>query len=287
MARRCTCSRIIGLLHEDPRLRTLPLAAQALWLHLAHAMLRPGFDGALPFRDPRRVSLLVSAEVSEVVPLLGLLIAEGLLAEEGESLVAPLLREAEARVLAARRNGAKGGRPRRDETAEQAARRRQGELLMPIEAPRKPPETSAAGFPRTTTTSSSLSERESKSVAREETLQHQLGAEVAQIAGLDASRLDPRPVSEWLEAGASPELVRHVVGQVSRRPGYEAGKVTSLRYFSAAILRELELSELEPVTQAPSLPPLGEVATDFERKVQAWKESGYQGPAPQRATRAA
>lgn len=280
MARRCTCSKIIGLLHEDPRLRTLPLAAQALWLHLAHAMLRPGFDGALPFRDPRRVSLLVSAEVSEVVPLLGLLIAEGLLTEEGESLVAPLLREAEARVLAARRNGAKGGRPRRDETAEQAARRRQGELLMPIEAPRKPPETSAAGFPRTTT-SSSLSERDSKPVVREETWQ-QLGGELVRIAGLDPSRMDRRPVREWLEAGASPELIRQVFGQVSGRPGYEAGKVSSLRYFGAAIMRELEAA-----VPASSLPPLGQVATDFELEVQRWKESGYQGPAPQRVTRAA
>ncbi|MBS7792179.1 hypothetical protein KTR66_19425 [Roseococcus sp. SDR] len=279
MARRCTCSKIIGLLHEDPRLRTLPLAAQALWLHLAHAMLRPGFEGALPFRDPRRVSLLVSAEVSEVGPLLGLLIAEGLLAEEGESLVAPLLREAEARVLAARRNGAKGGRPRRDETPEQAAaRRRQGELLMPIAAPRKPTETSAAGFPGS---SSSLSKTESNSVSREETWQ-QLGAELVTIAGLDASRVERRPVREWLEAGASPELIRHVVRQVSSWAGFKAEKISTLGYFGKAIMRELEAG-----SPGASLPPIGEAATDFELEVQKWKESGYQGPAPQRKARAA
>lgn len=114
-----------------------------LWLLLAEAMVMPGFDGVLPFTDPRRVSLLVSESQTEVETHLETLIAEQLILREGETLVCPMLREASARTAANRRNGAGGGRPRKGETAEEMHRRRQRELILPIEggAPEKPTET--------------------------------------------------------------------------------------------------------------------------------------------------
>lgn len=276
MARRCTCSRLLDALRDDPRLRTLPLATRMLWLLLADAMAR--FEGVLPFGDARRVSLLVSEPVTDVETHLETLIAEGLLVREGAGLASPLLREAAARTSAARENGRKGGRPRRGESAEEAARRRQGELLMPVGGVgAKPSETQPAEPPATTTTLSVLTSHQSP-VAREGW--QQLGQEVVRVAGLTARRIDWTPARDWLGMGASADLVLRVVVDVVARAGFDAARVSSLRYFTPAIERALR--DGVPASLAAPAPPfvIHHDSTPYLDAVEAWEATCRTGPRP-------
>ena len=133
MARRCLCARLLAALHEDPRLRTLPLAARMLFLLVAEAAARSPVPGVLPFGGTARVSLLVSAGETETQTHLETLCEEGLLVRgAADTLAVPLLVEAASRAEVARRNGARGGRPLKGETPEAYQRRKQGEMILQI-----------------------------------------------------------------------------------------------------------------------------------------------------------
>lgn len=278
MARRCICSRLLASLAEDPRLRTLPLASRMLWLLLAEAMARPGFDGVLPFSDPRRVSLLVSEAQTEVETHLETLIAERLILREGDTLVCPLLREASARTAANRRNGAGGGRPRKGETAEEMHQRRQREMILPIPggASEKPTETERWNTPSAgaaargpTTTENQFTD----SVSRDGW--QQLAKDVIAEFGLTHPRPDWTQARLWLEAGATPEQVFAVVRGIVER-GTKARSELSLAYFTKAILRVAKGEA--PMPQPASAPP--EAPGDFERQMDAWQRNGCRGPMP-------
>jgi hypothetical protein len=286
MGSRCSCDRIEAMLEGSPWFKTLPGGARWLCFKLVKLMATPSYAGAIPFADPRRVSLLVSMEVSEVETHLETLIETGLLArDDRDRLSCPALGDVAARTAAARQNGARGGRPRKGESSEDAARRRQGELLMPIGgAPEKPSETqrwetpSAGAAPRTTS-SSSLKSETTPPVAREGEWQ-QLARDVIAKARLALKRPDWTPARAWLEAGATPELVLRVVAEMAARSTFDPSKITTIGYFTPAITRAIE--------QPPAALPgervsYGHEDTDFDRRVRAWEESGHRGPPPRLA----
>lgn len=245
MARRCTCARLLSAVELDPRLRTLPLAVRMLFLLVAEASARMPTAGLLPFRETRRVSLLVSAPETEVETGLETLLREGLLREEAGGLAVPMLLDLPPRAEAARRNGAAGGRPRKGETAEAARERRQREMLLPMPAA-KPTETQAEkpAAPATTTVVSSvptgLVGKSRAPSARETPDWVSLGEEVAELARLDGARggFDYRPVQTWLAEGATPDQVRAAVQRAASRPTYSPHRVKSIAYFAAAVADE-------------------------------------------------
>lgn len=272
MARRCICSRLLDHVKGDPRLRTLPMATRMLWVLLAEAMARPGFDGVLPFSDPRRVSLLVSASQTEVETHLETLIAEGLIEREGDALACPMLREAAARTVAARRNGAAGGRPRKGETVEaMRLRRAQSEMLMPTGKPTETQkwETLSAGVsPRTTTTESQTTQSGDW---------QKLAQEAIRVAGLQLKRPDWTPARDWLATGLTADAILDMIGDMAARPNFDAAQVTTLRYFTPAIRRQANAGEaMEAV--GLSLTPHGD--SPLALAIRAWEERGRTGPCP-------
>jgi hypothetical protein len=200
----------------------------------------------LPFREPARVSLLVSASETETETQLETLRREGLIRDEGAGIGVPLLLDAPPRAEVARRNGAVGGRPRKGESKEAYRERRQREMLLPLPAAAvaaKPSETQPAKPVPTTTTTVSVSSGSSEEggrSARETPAWVSLGAEVAELAGMDGARggFDYRPVQAWLAEGATPDQVRAAVQRVVARPGYSARRVHSLRFFDAAVAEQ-------------------------------------------------
>lgn len=247
MARRCLCARLLAALHEDPRLRTLPLATRMLFLLLAEAAAASPVSGVLPFRETRRVSLLVSASETDVEPALETLLAEGLLAEDaGGGLAVPLLMGLPPRGGAAKRNGARGGRPRKGETPEAAYARRQADMLLPLPggavAAAKPSETQSVKLVSSTTSnnpvvSKSAQEGESSARGAETPEWVSLGAELAELAGMDGARggFNFRPVQAWLAQGIPANVIRAAVTEAVGRKGYEGRRVYSLTYFARAV----------------------------------------------------
>jgi hypothetical protein len=239
MARRCVCGRLLAAVNEDPRLRTLPLAARMMFLLVAEAAARSAVPGVLPFSGTARVSLLVSASETETETHLETLRAEGLLADaEGGGIAVPLLVEAASRAVVARRNGAGGGRPRKGETPEQAYQRRQGAMLLAVQGGAgKPSETQAAKpvSASTTTTSDSVSSSEAVAPAWVS-----LGAELVEVARLDQARggFDYRAVKGWMDQGIGAETIRAAVRRAAGRPGYDPRRVRVLGYFAKAVDEE-------------------------------------------------
>ncbi|MBK1656857.1 hypothetical protein [Paracraurococcus ruber] len=234
MSRRCTCARLLAALGADPRLRTLPLAARALWLLIAEAALATG--GVLPFSGSARVSLLVAAPETEIETQLETLIAEGLLVREGDGLAVPLLADVAPAVASSRANGARGGRPRRGETPEQARlRRSQGSMVLPLPGGAGNPAKPGAETPDHDDDGQSSSSSSPSPTARVEPALA-LAREVAEMAGMDPARSawSAREVQGWLQAGATPGLVRATVADVMTRA---RGVPSTLRYFTQEVER--------------------------------------------------
>jgi hypothetical protein len=219
----------------DPRLRTLPLAARMLWVLILEAM---GADAVLPFASASRIALLVAAPETEVETQLQTLIAERLLAREGDTLVCPMLAAAATRADAARANGRRGGRPRAGESAAEARDRRQREMLMPMPAAApEPSETQAAKPPPDDHDHyESLIEESSSHDARESSAEAavRLAVRLTDLAGMDPARSswDARTVQGWLAAGADAALCAEVVADVMTRAKRPPA---NLRYFDRPI----------------------------------------------------
>lgn len=246
MARRCLCARLLAALHEDPRLRTLPLATRMLFLLVAEAAAASPVSGVLPFRETRRVSLLVSASETEVQTALETLLAEGLLAEDpGGGLAVPLLQALPPRAEAARRNGSRGGRPRKGETPEAAYVRRQSDMLLTL-----PGGAAAAAKPAESRDAKPVSPISSKLITQLSAVEVEgsargtetadwiaLGTELAEIAGMDGARggYNYRPVQAWLNAGIPAGVIRAAVTNAVAQRGYRPGQVYSLGYFNRVV----------------------------------------------------
>lgn len=148
------CAAVLARLRRDHRLATLPLGAKALWLHLAlHATQTE--DGVLAVGTAyglhTGVAMLVQCAEVEVKPNLDILIAAGFVEPIADTAIRIFgLMEATAApqapipakvVQAATKappaphrhmNGKRGGRPRKDETPQQAFERRQREIMLPV-----------------------------------------------------------------------------------------------------------------------------------------------------------
>jgi hypothetical protein len=270
-------------LRRDPRLRLVPLAARALWLLLADALAQmpePGvFRLGLRVGSVREVSLLVSAEETEIETHLETLLETGLVTREADgALSVPLPATGSRRTVAAQGNGRLGGRPRRGETAEQARlRRAQTSLMMPIsggvaETQETHGETHLAGA-----AAAAREEKESKQ-PREETQVSldALGAELAEIAGLDPVRgtYDYRPVMDWRGQGISDALLRQVVAEVAARPGYRPPQ--TLGYFRRPVADAVAAGRMAARPLATTRPEI----TAYLAAVEAWERGGRDGRAP-------
>ena len=219
-----------------------------LFLLVAEAATRGPVFGVVPFAETKRVSLLVSAEETEVETQMETLMREGLIRSgDAGGLVVPMLLDAPPRSEAARRNGAAGGRPRKGETPEAARARRQRELLLMLpggrdvetqetQAPKPAPET---GF-STTTTYSQVVQSVGSGASAETPAWVSLGEELAELVGMDGARggYDYRPVQAWLQAGRSAETIRAAVTRVVSRPGFRREAVRSFGYFAQAVAEQ-------------------------------------------------
>ncbi|MBS7810523.1 hypothetical protein [Roseococcus pinisoli] len=276
------------MLEGTPWFKTLPGGARWLCFQLVKLMATPSYAGAIPFADARRVSLLVSMEVSEVETQLETLVESGLLArDEKGRLSCPSLGAVAARAAVARHNGSHGGRPRKGETAEQMHQRRQREMLYPIAGgtPEKPSETqrwetaSAGAAPRTTS-SSSLKSETTQSVARDGDWQQVARRIVAEL-GLSSPRIVWTPVRDWMAAGATPEIIMRAVHRQAGEKGFDPAKVFSLNFFRNEVKAEIGAAASGGSGTAAAF--YGHEETDLDRQHRAWAESGYRGPPPRLA----
>jgi hypothetical protein len=241
MSSRCLCARLEALLMDLPLFRVAPAGAKWLMFALVKELAKPANAGAIPFSDAGRVSLLVSVSVSEVETYLAILLETGLLLRDaGGALTCPALEGLLARTSRAAENGRKGGRPRRGETAEDAMKRRQGHLMLPVEGkPTKPTaESSRAALTDTDST---------PSVSQDARELYALTERLAVLAGMDPARggYNGAPIRGWLAKGATPELLAEVVERVA---GRSRNPITSFQYFAKAVDEAMEAAR--PATPA-------------------------------------
>lgn len=242
MSSRCLCARLEALLMGLPLFRVAPAGAKWLMFALVKELAKPANAGAIPFSDAGRVSLLVSVSVSEVETYLAILLETGLLVQDaGGALTCPALEGLLARTSRAAENGRKGGRPRRGESAEEAMRRRQGHLMLPVEAkPTKPTAESSRAALTTLESNPSISQSDAREL-------YALTARLAQLAGMDPARggYNGAPIRGWLAKGATPELLEEVVERVA---GRSRNPITSFQYFARAVDEAMEAAR--PATPA-------------------------------------
>jgi hypothetical protein len=241
MSSRCLCARLEALLMDLPLFRVAPAGAKWLMFALVKELAKPANAGALPFSDAARVSLLVSVSVSEVETYMANLLETGLLLRDAAgALTCPALDGLLARTSRAAENGRKGGRPRRGETPEDAMKRRQGHLMLPVEGkPTKPTgESSRASIESNTSINSVSDAREFSGLVEE----------LAAMAGMDPARggYNGSAIRMWLNRGASPDLLREVVARVR---GRSSADITSFAYFSRAVDEALEAAKPQPVEE--------------------------------------
>lgn len=277
MASRCTCDRIEALLEGLPWFKALPGGARWLCFKLVKLMATPAYDGAIPYSDSARVSLLVSMTEPETKTYLETLLETQLLArDDAGRLTCPAMEGVSARARAARENGRKGGRPRKDAAVTPQNDARQVVAKLPIPGGlSKPTETQAwdtpsAGVPpRTTTTCSEVKSSSSTGLSPEACA---LGREAMAIAGIVSRRPDWSPAERWLAAGHSAEHVLSVIRARAASPSYDASRISSLAYFDKAI-----------GTPAPQPQPIQRDSTPWLDAVEAWEEGGRIGPMPELA----
>lgn len=283
------------MLEGTPWFRVIPGAARWLCFKLVKLMATPSFDGAIPFSDPRQVSLLVSMEETEVETQLETLLEKGLLARnDAGALTCPAFGDVSARVRAARENGRKGGRPRKDAAPTPRTDPRQITQILPIDggAAAKPSETqrwetpSAGLAARGSTTTHTLSKDSNSVVAREASGDWvQLAKDAIAEGDLQHRRLTFVEGKVWLAKGAEygkgeaevRSVVLGVVRQVMARPS--TPPITGLGYFTPMIVRVFKGEE---VLSDPSVDGEEERSlADFLRASEAWTAGGCKGPRPE------
>lgn len=274
MARRCLCDRLLAMLDDDARLRSLPLAARMLWLTLARYAAR--FDDVrIPFSGTQRVSLLVSAPETEVETQLETLVSEGLLIRDGAGLRIPLLDAGSAKAAAARANGAKGGRPTNAMKAErERMARAQGNLPLPIQGgAAAAPETH--GNPRAKTPLTRANKESISSIPSSPSSfsAHEVGGLARELATMFALRFSQVGIVEgWLAQGATPAIVRQVAKAFNEMPNRPV--ITSIRYLERDVLAQAEACAPMPAGSPADIAYLADV--------KAWTDGGCLGPAPVR-----
>ncbi|WP_419900706.1 hypothetical protein [Roseomonas sp. USHLN139] len=285
MSRPSPYQRLLVSLAADASFRVLPPMVRLLMHELVAFFAAAPEPGRLRFLGsvPASVSHLVSLNETEVETGLETLAALGLIEHEtaANTLWLRGARAGCARAEAARINGSKGGRPRKNPLPVPG----QTALMLPIqggavetqETEAKPGRESSRAVVLTT------SRREEGSTARELAAWVALGQQVADIAGLDPARggYDFSPVRGWLTKGASPELIVRTVQQVARRPDFATKKIRTLTYFDGAIDRAIKAPRPAVVDQAEET--CARMAEDnYQALLTAWAQNP-KGPRPTRA----
>lgn len=228
---------------DDARLILAPLGAQGLWMHLAIEMRENPETKGFQLGSVGLNQFLTSVSQYEtgnetdkknkLETYLEYLTETGLVKRNADgSVEIPGIAASTDRSAIARENGARGGRPRRGESAEQAAARRAREPMAP--PPRGDLETRENQTGKTRLArAAAAAERKSLGLqAAGATGQVTFGRAVARLAGFEDG-CDIRPVLDWLEHGIDRDVIVQTVRKVSARSGYKAPR--SLRYFSEAI----------------------------------------------------
>ena len=273
MSRRCHCRTLFA----DRRLALLPLAAQGLLFRLVDILAGWTEPGGLRIAgrplSNREIALLVCAEETEVSNHLETLVKTGFVnrSETDGAVSMPLS------AVGERLGAARGGRPKRGETAAQAALRRgQGNLVLPIQGGRAETDAKPVSEPscaRTTTAASSSQEVSQQQV-------QQLGDELTETTGLDPARqmFDYRPIAGWLAAGIPAHVIRDAVGAVAARPSYQARQVRGFGYFDAAVREAAAMPRPAPMpTEDPARAAACRAYTAAFRR---WREAGMLGAPP-------
>ncbi len=259
MAKQSLPESILDVLAR-PELCGAPLAVRGLLAALLVNLWRMRaavfrFGARVP--ETNEVCLALSCTEPELETGLENLIGRGILAREADGAIScPLLAGAFRSAETKRNNGMLGGRPRKGETAAQAAARRQGNLMLPM-----------SGGAETKPKPDALPQ--AKLIA-DEKLQA-LALEVEQAAGVSGEfrRDDARHVAAWLEAGADAPLILRVVAE---KAGRASEPVRGLRYFDKAV-REA-LAAAGPVADAEFDWPA------HARAMEAWQQGGCIGAPP-------
>lgn len=261
MPRACPCDRWLARATSEPAFRLLPpmvrLIAYELiaWAATSPEKGRVWFGPSVPCSVPQAVSRLTGIPEPEVETAIVTLKSIGFLdpAEDPGTLWIAGARQSAARAAAARINGLKGGR-RRKEPVEQT------HMLLPLAGGAEPKGTEYVqpSVPSATTTTESLSSVSGSLPAKptRDAAYVALGEELAALAGLDPvrQRFDYQPVKAWLADGMSAHFIRAVIAEVVARPSYNPGRVNTLAYFTPALHRAR--AEDAPALQAAADQPM-------------------------------
>jgi hypothetical protein len=241
MARKCASAAILETL-RDPRVVTLPAAAQTVWIRIVTAMQGSsisvlGFGSEIMNRTG--IALFSAIAESEIETHLETIIDRGLLMRRADGAVmCPMLVNAAARSEINRINGSKGGRPRKN--GEPPGQR---SLILPINGGKMETE-------KTETDTESLSERaaeassilsnqdnRSDKITVSETEFREVGEAVLAAMEIDPARsyLDYGLVRQWLADGSDRETILEVVKRLSAAARGKGQKITTLKYFTRAI----------------------------------------------------
>ena len=212
------------------------------------------------------------------------LIEKGLLArDEAGRLTCPAMAGISARIRTSRENGRKGGRPRKEPplTPQNDPRQSVQKMVIPGGA-EKPSETQRWETASAGTTTRLSTERSSAADISDDAPWKSVRREMVQIAGLSTA-LSGIPVRQAMAAGMSAEALLDAARRVAARPGYSPTQITGLGYFVR--VAESPASGGVEARDAPRI--VHSEPTEFEMKIRAWKEGGYQGPPPRRQQHAA
>ena len=276
MGRRCQCEKLLEMLETDWRLRIVGRETAMVWLELVRFIHRFGDDLVLRMDTQlgssvgsyAELAFALRIEETQLATHLETLVGRHLLARtQCGGITMPPELGLTARQKAARLNGAKGGRPRKDAqpvspppviqptvrpSAQPSAQR---SLLLPL--PSSPfkkimetqietqRETQKAPTPvfdtTTTTTTASFDSIESKSASGSETPSASLATELAKLAGhrKPPHTRDQSVVNAWLEAGATRDLLQEVFQSVLARE--KCPLSPALSYFDGAVRDALSL----------------------------------------------
>lgn len=282
MARSCAGDKWLKRTVSDAAFRTLPPMVRHLWLDLvayATASDTPG-QFRFPGSVSASVSMLLSLSETDVQTALETLADLGW-AEcdaDGRTLWLAGARDNAARAEAARINGNRGGRPRKGETAEAARARRQPSFLLPIAGTAGASETQETeSEPKRESSRAAClaSSKEEVAAAPRDVGWVSLASELADLAGFDGASggWNATPVRGWMERGATPGLLRQVIGAVAARHGYRDRRVRSFQYFEQAVVEAMAAG----VASSP------EPTSPYAMAMLRWQANGMQGEAPRRS----
>jgi len=262
MARRCASAAILETL-RDPRVVTMPAAAQTVWIRIVTAMQASGISVLKignQMMNRTGIALFIQIAETEIETHLETIIERGLLARDADGAVScPMLQQAATRSEVNRINGSKGGRPRKDGTP--AGQR---SLMLPIDggAAEKTEKTKTETKPAETPTTTYLSKDNSSEVSSggSKTDWNEIGRKAFEAAGFDPAKSMATwgIVRQWVADGADEALILDVIERKTH------ARVTTLKYFDAAIREAI-------AARGPAKPAW---EREYEKAVAVWEVSG-------------